>query len=105
LDKTDVPGDILEFINEKKPGYYIHSEFSSSADLIDLKCTAINIYLMQGNKIQNWDKRFSKFPIINQRRYHISHNSNNNVIYADIKGKDIVGFITCIYNPLKFHQM
>jgi hypothetical protein len=44
-------------------------------------------------------------PIINQGDITFP-NSNNNVIYADIKKERIsLGFIICIYNRLKFRQM
>jgi endonuclease/exonuclease/phosphatase family metal-dependent hydrolase len=89
LDKADVPGDILEFINDKNPDILCIQEFSSSA-VIDLKVYRYKYILMQGNKIKTGQAIFSKFPIINQGDI-IFPNSNNNVIYADIKkGKDII---------------
>jgi hypothetical protein len=48
---------------------------------------------MQGNKIKTGQAIFSKFPIINQGDI-IFPNSNNNVIYADIKRKGYYG----VYN-------
>jgi endonuclease/exonuclease/phosphatase family metal-dependent hydrolase len=89
LDKADVPGDILEFINDKNPDILCIQEFSSSA-VIDLKVYRYKYILMQGNKIKTGQAIFSKFPIINQGDITFP-NSNNNVIYADIKkGKDII---------------
>ena len=89
LDKADVPGDILEFINDKNPDILCIQEFSSSA-VIDLKVYRYKYILMQGNKIKTGQAIFSKFPIINQGDITFP-NSNNNVIYADVKkGKDII---------------
>jgi endonuclease/exonuclease/phosphatase family metal-dependent hydrolase len=89
LDKADVPGDILEFINDKNPDILCIQEFSSSA-AIDLKVYRYKYIVMQGNKIKTGQAIFSKFPIINQGDI-IFPNSNNNVIYADVKkGKDII---------------
>jgi endonuclease/exonuclease/phosphatase family metal-dependent hydrolase len=89
LDKEDVPGVILGFINEKNPDILCIQEFSSSAD-IDLKIYRHKYILMEGNKIKTGQAIFSKFPIISQGNI-VFPNSNNNVIYADIKkGKDII---------------
>jgi endonuclease/exonuclease/phosphatase family metal-dependent hydrolase len=89
LDKEDVPGNILSFINEKNPDILCIQEFSSSAD-IDLKLYRHKYILIEGNKIKTGQAIFSKFPIIGQGNI-VFPNSNNNVIYADIKkGKDII---------------
>lgn len=89
LDKVDVPGEILEFINDKNPDILCIQEFSSSA-VIDLKVYRYKYILMEGNKIKTGQAIFSKFPIINQGNI-VFPNSNNNVIYADVKkGKDII---------------
>ncbi|HEY4617064.1 MAG TPA: endonuclease/exonuclease/phosphatase family protein [Flavobacterium sp.] len=89
LDKEDVPGEILDFINDKNPDILCIQEFSSSAD-IDLKLYRHKYILMEGNKIRTGQAIFSKFPIISQGNI-VFPNSNNNVIYADIKkGKDII---------------
>lgn len=89
LDKEDVPGEILGFINDKNPDILCIQEFSSSAD-IDLKIYRHKYILMEGNKIRTGQAIFSKFPIISQGNI-VFPNSNNNVIYADIKkGKDII---------------
>lgn len=89
LDKEDVPGNILGFINDKNPDILCIQEFSSSAD-IDLKLYRHKFILMEGNKIKTGQAIFSKFPIIGQGNI-VFPNSNNNVIYADIKkGKDII---------------
>jgi endonuclease/exonuclease/phosphatase family metal-dependent hydrolase len=89
LDKADVPGEILEFINDKNPDILCIQEFSSSA-VIDLKVYRYKYILMEGNKIKTGQAIFSKFPIINQGNI-VFPDSNNNVIYADVKkGKDII---------------
>lgn len=89
LDKEDVPNEILEFINDKNPDILCVQEYSSSGN-IDLKIYPHKYILMEGNKIKTGQAIFSKFPIINQGNI-VFPNSNNNVIYADIKkGKDII---------------
>lgn len=89
IDKEDVPGAMLEFINDKNPDILCIQEFSSSAH-IDLKIYRHKYILMTGNQIKTGQAIFSKFPIIAQGNI-VFPNSNNNVIYADIKkGKDII---------------
>jgi endonuclease/exonuclease/phosphatase family metal-dependent hydrolase len=89
IDKEDVPGAMLEFINDKNPDILCIQEFSSSAT-IDLKVYRHKYILMTGNQIKTGQAIFSKFPIIDQGII-VFPNSNNNVIYADIKkGKDII---------------
>jgi len=89
LNKEDVPGEILKFINEKNPDILCIQEFSYSAH-IDLKIYPYKYISMGGNKIKTGQAIFSKFPIIDQGDI-VFPNSNNNVVYADIKrGKDII---------------
>lgn len=61
LDKADVPGDILEFINDKNPDILCIQEFSSSA-VIDLKVYRYKYIVMQGNKIKTGQAIFLNFP-------------------------------------------
>jgi endonuclease/exonuclease/phosphatase family metal-dependent hydrolase len=89
LDRDDVPDNIVEFINDKNPDILCIQEYSNSAN-IDLKVYRHRYILMQGNKIKTGQAIFSKFPIIDQGNI-VFENSNNNVVYADIKkGKDII---------------
>ena len=89
LDRDDVPDDILTFINEKNPDILCVQEFSNSAN-IDLKVYSHKYILMEGNQIKTAQAIFSKFPIIDQGNI-VFPNSNNNVVFADIKkGKDII---------------
>ena len=89
LDRDDVPDDILTFINEKNPDILCIQEFSNSAN-IDLKVYSHKYILMEGNQIKTAQAIFSKFPIINQGNIAFP-NSNNNVVFADIKkGKDVI---------------
>lgn len=89
LDRDDIPDVILEFINSQNPDILCIQEFSNSAD-IDLKVYPYKFVLMEGNKIKTGQAIFSKFPIIEHGNIPFP-NSNNNVVYADIKkGKDII---------------
>ncbi|PRZ28275.1 endonuclease/exonuclease/phosphatase family protein [Flavobacterium granuli] len=88
-DKDNVPEEILAFINDKNPDILCIQEYSSSAN-IDLKVYRHKYIFMEGNKIKTGQAIFSKFPIIDQGNI-VFPNSNNNVVYADIKkGKDII---------------
>ena len=89
LDREDVPANILAFINDKNPDILCIQEFSNSAN-IDLKVYRHRYIFMEGNKIKTGQAIFSKFPIIDQGNI-VFPNSNNNVVFADIKkGKDII---------------
>lgn len=89
LDRDDIPDVILAFINEKNPDILCIQEFSNSAN-IDLKVYRYKYVLMEGKQIKTGQAIFSKFPIIDQGNI-VFPNSNNNVVFADIKkGKDIV---------------
>ena len=89
LDRDDIPDVILEFINEKNPDILCIQEFSNSGN-IDLKIYRYKYVMMEGDKIKTGQAIFSKFPIIDQGNIAFP-NSNNNVIFADIKkGKDIL---------------
>ncbi|WP_281228205.1 endonuclease/exonuclease/phosphatase family protein [Flavobacterium aquiphilum] len=89
LDRDDIPDTILEFINTQNPDILCIQEFSNSAD-IDLKVYPYKFVLMEGNQIKTGQAIFSKFPIIEHGNI-VFPNSNNNVVYADIKkGKDII---------------
>ena len=89
LDRDDIPDVILEFINTQNPDILCIQEFSNSAD-IDLKVYPYKFVLMEGKQIKTGQAIFSKFPIIEHGNIAFP-NSNNNVVYADIKkGKDII---------------
>jgi endonuclease/exonuclease/phosphatase family metal-dependent hydrolase len=89
IERDDVPGDILYFINEKNPDILCIQEFSSTAG-IDLKVYPHRYIFTEGNQIKTGQAIFSKFPIIDHGNI-IFPKSSNNVIYADIKkGKDII---------------
>jgi endonuclease/exonuclease/phosphatase family metal-dependent hydrolase len=79
----------LNFINDKNPDILCIQEFSTSAE-IDLKVYPHKYILMAGDKIKTGQAIFSKFPIINEGNI-VFPNSNNNVIFADIKkGKEVI---------------
>lgn len=88
-DKEDIPQTILEFVNDKNPDILCIQEYSNSAH-VDFKVYPHRIIFMEGNQIKTGQAIFSKFPIIQQGKISFP-NSNNNVVYADIKkGKDII---------------
>lgn len=89
MDKENVAQEILIFINDKNPDILCVQEYSTSAD-IDLKVYRHKYIFMEGNQIKTGQAIFSKFPIIAENNI-VFPNSNNNVVYADIKkGKDII---------------
>ena len=89
LDRDDIPDVILEFINTQNPDILCIQEFSNSAE-IDLKVYPYKYVLMEGDHVKTGQAVFSKFPIIDQGLITFP-NSNNNVVFADIKkGKDII---------------
>lgn len=89
IDRDDIPSKILSFINNKNPDILCIQEYSNSSH-IDLKVYSHKYILMEGNQIKTAQAIFSKFPIINQGNIAFP-NSNNNVVFADIKmGKDII---------------
>ncbi len=83
IKKDDVADEIVTFINKHNPDILCIQEYSSSAS-IDLKAYRHKFTLMQGDKIKTGQGIFSKFPIINQGNLDFP-NSNNNVVFADIK--------------------
>ena len=89
IDRDDVPSQIVNFINDKNPDILCIQEYSTSAD-IDLKVYPHKYILMAGDQIKTGQAIFSKFPIINEGNI-VFPNSNNNVIFADIKkGKETI---------------
>jgi len=89
LPAADVPESIRQFINEKNPDILCIQEYSAAAK-VDLKVYPYHFIFMQGQHIKTGQAIFSKFPIIDQGNLDLPANSNNNVIFADIKrGKEI----------------
>ena len=83
LKKDNVAQEIQKFVNDNNPDILCVQEFSTSAN-IDLKVYPHKYILMHGDKIKTGQGIFSKFKIINQGSLDFP-NSNNNVVYADIK--------------------
>ncbi len=83
LKKDNVAGEIETFINDHNPDILCIQEYSSSAE-IDLKAYPHKFILVQGDKIKTGQGIFSKYPIIDQGNLDFP-NSNNNVVFADIK--------------------
>lgn len=89
LPTENVSDDIQTFINEKNPDILCIQEFSYSSN-IDLKVYPHRYVFMEGDKIRTGQAIYSKFPIIDEGHL-VFPQSNNNVIFADIKkGKDIL---------------
>lgn len=89
LSSNQVPQTIVQFINEKNPDILCIQEYSAAAK-VDLKVYPYHYIFMQGQHIKTGQAIFSKFPIIDQGNLELPANSNNNVIFADIKrGKEI----------------
>ncbi|MBZ4041846.1 endonuclease/exonuclease/phosphatase family protein [Flavobacterium hibisci] len=89
LERDDIPDNIKVFIDEKDPDILCVQEYSNSAHL-DLKVYPHRYIFIDGKKIKTGQAIFSKFPIINEGNI-IFPNSDNNVVYADIKrGKDVI---------------
>jgi endonuclease/exonuclease/phosphatase family metal-dependent hydrolase len=90
LADQDVSHTIVQFINEKNPDILCIQEYSTAAK-VDLKVYPYHYIFMQGHHIKTGQAIFSKFPIIEQGNLELPANSNNNVIFADIKrGKEIL---------------
>jgi endonuclease/exonuclease/phosphatase family metal-dependent hydrolase len=89
LDDDYVPEEILKFVNEQNPDILCLQEYSTSTT-IDLKVYPYKYVFMQGKKIKTGQAIFSKYPILDEGNLLLP-NSNNSVVYADIKkGKDII---------------
>lgn len=83
ISDRNVPLEIKKFIDEKNPDILCLQEYSEKAG-VDLKVYKYKHIAMQGNKIKTGQAIFSKFPIIDAGSVLLP-NSNNNVIYADLK--------------------
>jgi endonuclease/exonuclease/phosphatase family metal-dependent hydrolase len=83
LDKDNVAGEIVSFINGQNPDILCLQEYSTSAD-IDLKAYPHTYIEMHGEQIKTGHGIFSKFPIISRGNIEFP-NSSNNAVYADIK--------------------
>lgn len=89
IDKENVGEEIYTFVNEQSPDILCIQEYSSSAD-IKFRFYNYQFSHKQGNKIKTSQVIFSKFPIVNEGVIELP-NSNNSVIFADIrKGKDTI---------------
>ena len=88
--KTKHVGDtILSFINEQNPDILCIQEYSENAK-VDLRVYKYKAIFMHGNQVKTGQAIFSKFPIFDMGKLDLP-NSNNAVIYADIrKGQDTI---------------
>ena len=82
-DKRTVPVEISDFVKSKQPDILCIQEFSNAADF-DYSYFPYKYILSKGNKIKTGHAIFSKFKIINSGEI-VFPNSNNNVIFADLK--------------------
>ena len=82
-DKKTVPVEISDFIKSKKPDILCIQEFSNAHEF-DYSYFPYKFILSKGNKIKTGQGIFSNFKIINSGEI-VFPNSNNNVIFADLK--------------------
>ncbi|WP_026977558.1 endonuclease/exonuclease/phosphatase family protein [Flavobacterium tegetincola] len=82
-DKRTVPIEISDFVKSKDPDILCIQEFSNAPDF-DYSKFPYQYILSKGNKIKTGQAIFSKFKIVNSGEI-IFPNSNNNVIFADLK--------------------
>jgi endonuclease/exonuclease/phosphatase family metal-dependent hydrolase len=82
-DKRTVPIEISDFVKSKTPDILCIQEFSNAADF-DYSDFSHKYILSKGNKIKTGQAIFSNFKIINSGEITFP-NSNNNVIFADLK--------------------
>lgn len=83
MSKQNIPEDIADFIASQHPDILCIQEYSTSVK-IDLKAYKYKYILMQGDNIRTGQAIFSKYPIIDKGEIDFP-NSDNNVIFADIK--------------------
>jgi endonuclease/exonuclease/phosphatase family metal-dependent hydrolase len=83
LPKPDVTEEIRVFVNDRNPDILCIQEYSTSAH-IDLKAYRHQYIFVEGKQIKTGQAIFSKFPIVGKGNLELP-NSNNNVVYADIK--------------------
>jgi endonuclease/exonuclease/phosphatase family metal-dependent hydrolase len=82
-DKRTVPIEISDFVKSKKPDILCIQEFSNAVEF-DYSYFPHKFILSKGVKIKTGQAIFSKFKIINSGEI-VFPNSNNNVIFADVK--------------------
>lgn len=82
-EKKTVPIEISDFVKSKKPDILCIQEFSNAAEF-DYSYFPHQFILVKGNKIKTGQAIFSNFKIINSGEI-IFPESNNNVIFADLK--------------------
>lgn len=82
-DKKTVPIEISDFIKLQKPDILCIQEFSNAVDF-DYSHFRHKYVLSKGKKIRTGQAIFSNFPIIYSGEI-VFPNSNNNVIFADVK--------------------
>ncbi|MCG2611168.1 endonuclease/exonuclease/phosphatase family protein [Flavobacterium sp. SM15] len=85
MSKQNIPEDIIDFVGSQDPDILCIQEYSSSAN-IKLEAYKYKYILIQGDNIRTGQAIFSKFPIVNRGEIEFP-NSDNNVIFADIKKK------------------
>lgn len=85
MSKQSIPEDIVDFVGSQDPDILCIQEYSSSAN-IKLEGYKYKYILIQGDNIRTGQAIFSKFPIVNRGEIEFP-NSDNNVIFADIKKK------------------
>lgn len=82
-DKRTVPIEISDFVKSKMPDILCIQEFSNAVEF-DYSYFPHKYIVSSGVKIKTGEAIFSNFPIINSGEIAFP-NSNNNVIFADLK--------------------
>lgn len=83
IDEEDIPQQIHQFINSNNPEIVCLQEFTTRVPL-DMKLYPHRYIMMQGGQVKTGQGIFSKYPILNKGKIDLP-NSNNNVVYADIR--------------------
>lgn len=83
IPREDVPQEIHKFINSNNPEIVCLQEFTNKVPL-DMKLYPHRYIMMQGGRVKTGQAIFSKYPILNKGKIELP-NSNNNIIYADIR--------------------
>ncbi|ESU26382.1 hypothetical protein FLJC2902T_28690 [Flavobacterium limnosediminis JC2902] len=83
MSKQSIPEDIVDFVASQDPDVLCIQEYTTSVK-VNLSAYKYKYILMQGDNVRTGQAIFSKFPIIEKGEIDFP-DSDNNVIFADIK--------------------